>query len=93
MLDYQGYGRSSDRSQDLYKLTPASNPATKFRRQVVGFARHTTNSEKYRWLNDAVCAVAGEVRVPMEILPQQLKQADVKLVFSVAEVIWEPPPE
>ena len=28
MLDYQGYGRSSDRSQELYKLIPAVNPAT-----------------------------------------------------------------
>jgi len=93
MLDYQGYGRSSDRSQELYKLTPTANPATKLRRQVVGFARHTTDSEKYGWLNDAVCAVAGEVRVPPDIPPAQLKQADVKLVFSVSEVIWEPPPE
>src|SRR5260370_586871 len=93
MLDYQGYGRSSDRSQELYKLIPNTNPATKFRRQVVGFAKHTTYSEKYRRLNDAVCAVAREVRVPMEIPPERLKQADVKLVFSVAEVIWESPPE
>jgi hypothetical protein len=93
MLDYQGYGRSSERSQELYKLLPATNPATKRRRQVVGFARHTTSSEKYRRLNDAVCAIAGEVRVPMDIPPEKVKQADVKLVFSVAEVIWEPPPE
>jgi len=88
MLDYQGYGRSSDRSQELYKLIPKSNPSTKFRRQVVGFAKHATDSEKYRWLNDAVCAVAGEVRVPMELPAGTLKQADVKLVLSVAEVIW-----
>lgn len=93
MLDYQGYGRSFDRSQELYKLLPAVNPATKRRRQVVGFAKHTTDSEKYRWLNDAVCAIAGEVRVPIETPPEKLKQADVKLVFSIAEVIWEPPPE
>ena len=43
MLDYQGYGRSSDRSQELYKLIPNTNPATKFPRQVVGFAKHTTD--------------------------------------------------
>lgn len=93
MLDYQGYGRSSDRSQELYKLVPETNPATKFRRQVVGFAKHTTDSEKYRWLNDAVCAISGEVRAPTGMPREQVKQADVKLVFSVAEVIWEPPPE
>jgi hypothetical protein len=93
MLDYQGYGRSTDRSQELYKLIPTSNPATKSRRKVVGFAKHTTDSEKYRWLNDAVCAISGEVRAPIGIPREQVKQADVKLVFSVAEVIWEPPPE
>jgi hypothetical protein len=93
MLDFQGYGRSPDRSQELYKLIPATNHATKRRRQVVGFAKHTTDSEKYRWLNDAVCAIAGEVRAPTEIPPEQVKQVDIKLVFSVAEVIWEPPPE
>jgi uncharacterized protein DUF3237 len=93
MLDYQGYGRSSDRSQELYKLTPISNSATRFRRQVVGFAKHTTDGERYRWLNDAVCAVAGEVRVPPGDTARHWKQADVKLVFGVSEVIWEPQPE
>jgi Protein of unknown function (DUF3237) len=93
MLDYQGYGRSFERSQELYKLAQTANPATKLRRQVVGFARHTTDSEKYKWLNDTVCAISGEVRVPMDIPSAQLKQADVKHVFDVAEVLWEPPAE
>ena len=93
MLDYQGYGRSFDRSQELYKLAHTTNPATKFRRQVVGFARHTTDSEKYKWLNDAVCAISGEVRAPPDIPSAQIKQAEVKLVFDIAEVLWEPPAE
>jgi hypothetical protein len=92
MLDYQGYGRSTDRSQELYKRA-AANERTSRRRQVVGFAKHVTDSEKYRWLNDAVCAIAGEVRAPPEIPADQIIQADVKLVFNVAEVIWESPPE
>lgn len=93
MLDYRGYGRSSDRSQELYQVASSSNERTKFRRQVVGVARHVTGSEKYRWLNDAVCAISGEVRAPIGIPHNQIKQADVKLVFSVAEIIWESPPE
>ena len=93
MLDYQGYGRSTDRSQELYKQASATNEKTSKRRQVVGFAKHVTDSEKYRWLNDAVCAIAGEVRAPLNIPTDQIKQADVKLVFNVAEVIWESPPE
>jgi hypothetical protein len=77
MTDYRGYGRS-------YPVG---------RRQVVGAAWHVTDSEKYRWLNDAVCAIAGEVRVPRNIPVEKLKQADVQLVFSVAEIVWEAPPE
>ena len=66
---------------------------TRFRRQVVGFAKHTTSNGKYFWLNDSVCAIAGEVRSPTGIPRDQVKQADVKLVFSVSEIIWEPLPE
>jgi hypothetical protein len=57
MLDYQGYGRSRDRSDQLYARASLASEKTKLRRQVVGFARHITDSEKYRWLNDAVCAI------------------------------------
>jgi len=95
MPDYQGYGRSTDRSQELCKLTPKSGleEKRKFRRQVVGFAWHVTNHEKYRWLNDAVRAISGEVRAPIGIPRDHVRQADVKLVFTVDENVWEPPPE
>ena len=93
MLDYQGYGRSPDRSQELYKRASPSNEKTSSRRQVVGFAKHVTDNEKYHWLNDAVCAISGEVRAPLGIPRDQVKQADVKLIFSIAEIIWESPPE
>ena len=91
MTDYKGYGRSFQRSQTLYGTS--SNEKTRFRRQVIGAAWHVTDSEKYRWLNDAVCAIAGEVRVPPDIPSDKLKQADVQLVFDVAEIVWEPPSE
>ena len=93
MLDYRGYGRSTDRSQELYKAGSFSNEKTRFRRQVVGFARHVTSNPKYLWLNDAVCAISGEVRAPIGIPRDQIRQEDVKLVFTVAELVWEPPPE
>ena len=44
-------------------------------------------AERHRML------ISGEVRVPMDIPSGQLKQADVKLVFDVAELVWEPPTE
>jgi len=75
MLDFQGYGR-------------AYPPG---RRQVVGAAWHLTSHEKYRYLNDSVCVISGEVRVPLPP-PQPLEQKDVQLVFAVQELVWEPPP-
>ena len=74
MVDYQGYGRRY----------PAG------RRQVVGAAFHITDSERLGHLNDAVCAISGEVRVPDKI---ELVQADVELVFQVSELIWSAPPD
>jgi hypothetical protein len=76
MVDYQGYGR-------------AYPPG---RRQVVWAAWHTTNVEKYRHLNDTICVISGEVRVPSPP-PTPLEQKDVQLVFDVAELVWEAPHE
>jgi hypothetical protein len=75
MLDYQGYGRT---------YPPG-------RRQVVGAAWHLSDHEKYRRLNDIICVIAGEVRVPPSMPADQVKQADVELVFNVSELVWEPP--
>jgi uncharacterized protein DUF3237 len=75
MIDYQGYGRSYPPS----------------RRQVVGAAWHITSHPQYNYLNDAICVIAGEVRVP-EARSTPIEQHEVQLVFSVSELVWEPPP-
>jgi hypothetical protein len=75
-LEYKGYGR----------------PYPAGRRQVVGVATHLSDHEQYRRLNQVVCVIAGEVRVPNPP-PVPLEQKDVTLVFSVSELIWEPPPD
>lgn len=75
MLEYRGYGRA-------YPVG---------RRQVVGVATHLCGDAAYQRLNDAVCVIAGEVRVPSPP-PTPLEQKDVMLVFSVAELVWEAPP-
>jgi len=74
MTDFQGFGR-------------AYPPG---RRQVVGAAWHTTGHDAYRRLNDAICVIAGEVRVP-DLPAEKLQQKDVTLVFDIAELVWEAP--
>ncbi len=74
VLEFRGYGR-------------AYPPG---RRQVVGAAFHLSEHERYRWLNDSVCVLAGEVRRPLPP-PASVEQKDVQLVFDVSELVWEPP--
>lgn len=74
MFDYQGYGRAYPKG----------------RRQIVGAAWHLSDHEKYRWLNDSICVLAGEVLRP-DKPPEQVKQIDVELVIDVSELVWEPP--
>jgi hypothetical protein len=64
-FDYRGYGRA-------YPVG---------RRQIVGFAFHLSDDERYRRLNDVVCACAGEVR---------MEESGTVLVLDVAELVWEP---
>jgi hypothetical protein len=68
MFDYRGYGRA-------YPVP---------RRQVVGAATHLASDDRYHWLNDVVCAIAGEVR-PRE------DAGSVEIVLELAELVWEPP--
>jgi hypothetical protein len=43
---------------------------------------HITDDERYRWLNDRVCTLAGGVR------PHDGGGFDV--VLEIAELVWEP---
>jgi Protein of unknown function (DUF3237) len=66
-FDYRGYGRAYPEG----------------RRQIVASARHLSQDERYRWLNDVVCVATGEVRArPDAVSPD--------LFLDVAELVWEP---
>lgn len=66
MFEWHGYGRA-------YPIG---------RRQIVGAVFHSADDDRYRRLNDVVCACAGEVRSAGRESPE--------LVVDVAELIWEP---
>ena len=67
MFDYRGYGRAYPEG----------------RRQVVATATHLASDDRYRWLNDVVCAIAGEVR-------PDTADGPTHIVLDVAELVWEP---
>jgi hypothetical protein len=52
-------------------------------RSLLGMAQHTSEDERYRWLNDRVCTVECEVRPRTE-------STGFDVVLSVSEMIWEP---
>ena len=52
--------------------------------QLVGGMTHTTDDERYLWLNDAFCAVAGEVH-------HRPEDDRVEVVLDVFELVWETP--
>jgi Protein of unknown function (DUF3237) len=51
--------------------------------ELVGSIVHTTDDERYRWLNDRICPVAGEVR------PRQAGTG-FEVTLDVADLVWEP---
>ena len=69
LFAWNGYGRAADKAP----------------RQLVGSMTHVSDDERYVWMNDAVCAVAGEVR-PGE-------SGGLEVVLDVLELVWEPLPE
>jgi hypothetical protein len=72
--DFRGVVETDDGAALLFTLRGYFRPAT---RELVGSMTHVTDDERYARLNDAVCAVAGEVK-PGEV------------VLEVAELVWEP---
>jgi hypothetical protein len=73
-FDYKGYGRAYPKG----------------RRQVVGAAWHLSDHENYKWLNNSICVISGEVRAPAKPA-EEIQQGDIELVFDVSELVWEAP--
>jgi len=72
--DFRGVVETDDGVALLFTLRGYFRPATG---GLVGSMTHVTDDDRYTRLNDAVCAVAGEVR-PDEV------------VLDVVELVWEP---
>ncbi len=85
-MDLQGVIETDDGADVVLDYQGYGRAYPAGRRQVVGAAWHYSDHERHSRLNDAVCVIVGEVRRPSAEAPQ----ADVELVFEVAEVIWEP---
>jgi hypothetical protein len=82
--DFQGVVETDDGATVFFDLRGYGRAYPPGRRQIVAFAFHLSDDERYRRLNDVVCACEGEVRVGDD---------RTVLVLDVAELVWEPLPE
>jgi hypothetical protein len=89
-MDFQGFIETEDGATVIFDYKGYGRSYPKGRRQVVGAAKHVSDHEKYSWLNDSICVIAGEVRSPNKP-PDEMRQGDIELVFDVSELVWEPP--
>src|SRR5262245_24998621 len=81
--DFQGVIETDDGATVLFDWRGYGRAFPVGRRQIVLAATHQSDHERYRWLNDAVCAGTGEVRARPD-------DSGSDLVLEVAELIWEP---
>jgi hypothetical protein len=80
--DFRGVLETDDGATILFTLRGYARLGPAEMRELVGSVTHLSGDERYRWLNDRVCAITGEVR------PND--DGGFEVVVDVAELIWEP---
>jgi uncharacterized protein DUF3237 len=80
--DFHGALETDDGATILFAWRGLARQANGMRR-LVGTMTHVTDDDRYRWLNDRVCAVAGEVR------PRDGAHG-FDVILDVSELLWEP---
>jgi hypothetical protein len=82
--DFRGVIETDDEAEILFDVRGYGRADPPGRRQIVGSVMHLSDDERYRRLNDVVCACAGEVRASDD------PGTGVELVVDIAELVWEP---
>ena len=81
--DFRGALDTDDGATILFTWHGYARPGAADRREIVGSITHLTGNERYTWLNNTMCAMAGEVR------PRKGEDG-FEVVFEGAELVWEP---
>ena len=79
--DFRGVLETDDGATVLFSWQGLARLGPDGMRELLGSITHETDDERYRWLNDRVCAIVGEVR------PSAGGGFDV--VVEVSELVWE----
>jgi hypothetical protein len=52
-------------------------------RQLVGAMTHISDHERYRWLNNVICAVTG-------VVEPRANRHGTEVALEISQLIWEP---
>jgi hypothetical protein len=80
--DFTGVLETDDGAVILFAWKGYARIGIRDVRELVGSITHVSDDDRYRWLNDRICAIEGEVR------PREGGGSEV--VVDVAELVWEP---
>src|SRR5437870_4258519 len=79
--EFRGVLETDDGATILFEWHGLARLSAGGMRELLGTITHLSDDERYRWLNDRVCALAGEVRP---------RHGGFEVVLDIAEMIWEP---
>jgi len=81
--EFRGVLETDDGATVLFHWEGLASLTDSGMRRLVGMIQHVSDDERYRWLNDRVCAVEGEVRPRSD-------GSGFDVVLEVSEMVWEP---
>ena len=81
--DFRGVLQTADGAAVLFAWHGYARAGSDGLRELVGSITHVCDDVRYRWLNDVVCALTGEVR------PRTAGNGS-HVAYDVAELVWEP---
>jgi Protein of unknown function (DUF3237) len=79
--DFRGVLETDDGATVLFALQGYARVGPTQMRELVGSVTHVSDDDRYRWLNDRLCVITGEVRPDT--------QGGFEVVVDVAELVWE----
>lgn len=82
--DFRGVLETDDNATILFAWNGYGSADQGGRGRLVGGMTHTTDDERYLWLNNAFCVVAGHVN-------RRLEDESVEVELDVFELAWETP--
>jgi len=80
---FRGVLETDDGASILFRWDGLASLTPSGMRRLLGAMHHTSDDDRYGWLNDRVCAVEGEVRPRPE-------GAGFDVILDVSLMTWEP---